>query len=230
MNKENINYIVASYLNQVSMITQYNWDSDYCKDHIERATETLNKELKNLIDWDSLTLEDIKNLGFTLWDKSGFYLIPLYLLPIIPIGTELKCIDGGKIIYDGNNIDNDTRFGCLAYGLNKIPMPKVIEKLNEELLNIKFSKYDNNDKTTMYKLLENAIRIANYSPQDRLVDYDKLIEVINETVSKIRSLRTEEEGVKASVEFIISIHTLLDPDKLKDEKFKNIMKEVFKNA
>lgn len=44
-------------------------------------------------------------------------LIPLYLLPILPIGTEVISIDGEVIKYDGNNIDNDIRFGCLAYGI-----------------------------------------------------------------------------------------------------------------
>lgn len=44
-------------------------------------------------------------------------LIPIYLLPIIPIGTELIGIDGEVIVYNGNNIDTDNRYGCLAYGL-----------------------------------------------------------------------------------------------------------------
>lgn len=44
-------------------------------------------------------------------------LIPLYLLPILPIGTEVISIGGEVIKYDGNNIDNDIRFGCLAYGI-----------------------------------------------------------------------------------------------------------------
>lgn len=44
-------------------------------------------------------------------------LLPLYLLPILPIGTKLYCISGKEIVYDGNNIDNDNRFGWLAYGI-----------------------------------------------------------------------------------------------------------------
>lgn len=54
-----------------------------------------------------------------LWsdEKSDLLLIPLYLLPIIPIGTELTSIFGEKVIYDGHNVDKDIRFGCIAWGI-----------------------------------------------------------------------------------------------------------------
>lgn len=45
------------------------------------------------------------------------YLIPIWLLPVLPVGTKLTCINGAEIVYDGKNIDNDVRFGCLAYGV-----------------------------------------------------------------------------------------------------------------
>lgn len=60
-------------------------------------------------------------------DESDLYLIPLYLLSFIPIGTKLTSIDGETVIYDGTNIDNDIRFGCIAYGIN-IPETKGEEK------------------------------------------------------------------------------------------------------
>lgn len=47
----------------------------------------------------------------------GIRLIPLYLLPIVPIGTELTSIGGEVVKYDGGNIDKDIRFGCIAYGI-----------------------------------------------------------------------------------------------------------------
>ena len=45
-------------------------------------------------------------------------MIPLWLLPIIPVGTELTSISGETIIYNGTNIDKDIRFGCLAWGIH----------------------------------------------------------------------------------------------------------------
>lgn len=47
----------------------------------------------------------------------GLWLIPLYLLPIVPKGTELTSILGQVVKYDGTNVDNDIRCGCIAYGI-----------------------------------------------------------------------------------------------------------------
>ncbi len=108
------------------------------KKHIDwnNLTETICKELR-FGRWasDEDVDEEIENLkkpnaryllseGQTLEDKiaalertKGIMLIPLYLLPIVPIGTELTSINGEVIKYDGNNVDNDVRFGCTAYGI-----------------------------------------------------------------------------------------------------------------
>lgn len=47
----------------------------------------------------------------------GLRLIPLYLYPSLPVGTALTAIDGKEIVFDGSNIDVDSRFGCLAWGI-----------------------------------------------------------------------------------------------------------------
>lgn len=47
----------------------------------------------------------------------GLRLIPLYLYPSLPIGITLTSIGGEEIVFDGSNIDTDTRFGCLAWGI-----------------------------------------------------------------------------------------------------------------
>ena len=38
-------------------------------------------------------------------------------LDALPEGTEVICIDGTKLIKGKDYLDNDTRFGYLAYGL-----------------------------------------------------------------------------------------------------------------
>ena len=77
------------------------------------------EDLKKYINWEDMTKEDARELRFGIWsdDMPDLYLIPLYLLPILPIGTKVVDIFGEEIIYDGTNIDNDARFGCLAYGI-----------------------------------------------------------------------------------------------------------------
>lgn len=118
MKKEIIDCL--TYLaNRVSETTQYeNWSDKFYRKEIKEANQKFVKEIKNHIDWDNLTEEDCKALRFGKWDEeSGIYLIPLYLFPIIPIGLKVYCISGDEIVNDGTNLDNDIRFGCIAYGI-----------------------------------------------------------------------------------------------------------------
>lgn len=52
-----------------------------------------------------------------LENTKGLRLLPLYILPIVPIGTKLTSISGDTVIFDGKNVDNDIRFGCIACGI-----------------------------------------------------------------------------------------------------------------
>lgn len=52
-------------------------------------------------------------------------MIPLYLYPSLPIGITLMSIGGEEIVFNGSNIDTDSRFGCIAYGIK----PKKINYL-----------------------------------------------------------------------------------------------------
>lgn len=70
--------------------------------------------------------ETLKYLGFKKWDdepnKDRLYLwlIPFWLFPMIPDGTELYTISGKSFIWDSENpADLESRFGCLGYGILK---------------------------------------------------------------------------------------------------------------
>lgn len=72
-----------------------------------------------------LTSEEALALGFGIWDdETNLHLIPFYLYDFLDYGQELESISGDvKMVtpeYKDNNsngyIDNDYRFGCLAYG------------------------------------------------------------------------------------------------------------------
>lgn len=119
MKKEIINCLTW-YTNKVSQTVQYeNWSDHFCRKEIKNATDTMLEELKKHIDWNNLTKDEARELGFGLWDedKPNLYLIPLYLLPILPMGTKLTTINDKELVYDGTNVDNDIRFGCIAYGI-----------------------------------------------------------------------------------------------------------------
>lgn len=71
---------------------------------------------KGYIDWKNLTLQEAKELRFCRWDEeSDLWLIPIWLYPFIPEDLELTSIGGNKGF--APNIDTDTRFGCLAWGI-----------------------------------------------------------------------------------------------------------------
>lgn len=108
----------VKYANRIAQPIQYTYWSDiFCREEIRLSTIDFLSELRKHIDFSNLTKKEALELGFRLWDDN-LYLIPLYLLPIIPTGTELTCIDGTTIKYNGFNIDKDVRCGCIAWGIN----------------------------------------------------------------------------------------------------------------
>ena len=129
MKKEIINCLIW-YATNIATTTQYTeWSDEYCRKVVKESTEKMLEELKKYIDWDYLTKEEARELGFKPWDLEEIkekvkgelnylYLIPLYLVPTIPIGTKLISIFGDEIVYAEKNIDIDIRFGCIAYGIN----------------------------------------------------------------------------------------------------------------
>ena len=77
------------------------------------------------IDVTSLTSKEAKSLGFGVWsEETNLHLIPFYLYDFLAFGQELESISGDKVEVTPNYrlsgwpgyIDNDYRFGCLAYG------------------------------------------------------------------------------------------------------------------
>lgn len=118
--KQEIINCLTWYANRVSETVQYHtWSDEFCRKEVNKSTDTFINELKKHIDILKLTRKEAVELRFGKWEDDGdLYLIPLYLLPIIPVGTELTSISGETIIYNGTNIDKDIRFGCLAWGIH----------------------------------------------------------------------------------------------------------------
>lgn len=129
MRKELINHFTW-LVNRLSVLNTYDWSADYKQKQLEESFEAFYKSLWKtenipLIDLSEMTVETALELRFQKWDSdSNLYLIPLWFKPLIPIGIELTSINGEKIVYDGNNIDDDIRFGCLAYGTEMTEVEK----------------------------------------------------------------------------------------------------------
>ena len=120
--KEEIRNCFTWYANRISETVQYtSWSDKFCREEVKEATDRFLKELEKYIDWNNLTIQEATELRFMKWSNnldSDLYLLPLYILPILPIGTTLTTINGVDVVYDGSNVDIDTRYGCIAYGIH----------------------------------------------------------------------------------------------------------------
>lgn len=114
---------MATFASSIAECTDYNWDANFQAEQVKKAMERLRKTLKETVDLTKLDKEELSILGFKECDN-GIMLIPLYLMPNIPEGTEVFSIMGGKAIVGTDHIDNDVRGGCIAYGI----YPKKREK------------------------------------------------------------------------------------------------------
>lgn len=76
-----------------------------------------------------LTYAECNSLGFGRWTKnSPLRLIPLWLFPFLAEEIRTTCINGSKCLCKAD-MDTDSRFGCLAYGI--IPVDGTIEALDD---------------------------------------------------------------------------------------------------
>ena len=64
----------------------------------------------------SMTAKEATERGFLTWD-GGLFLFPKKWFDRIPGWLKVECIDGSVSKWSFEKRDNDTRFGCLAYGI-----------------------------------------------------------------------------------------------------------------
>lgn len=99
-----------------------NWGADFVASQIRKIPERIkNTDWFTPINPADLTEAEMRELGFAKWAaEDSMYLIPLWLFPFLTDEVDCGCISGEKRIHKKSEMNNDTRFGCLAYGV----MPK----------------------------------------------------------------------------------------------------------
>jgi len=110
-------------MNRAAEVMAYtNWEDDFAANQIrnfpaELASQKTGKDYFE-IQPAEMTDKQLKELGFGIWsDKTPMRLIPLWLFPFLADEIATECIDGEKTTTKKSEMDNDNRFGCLAYGV-----------------------------------------------------------------------------------------------------------------
>ena len=72
----------------------------------------------------ALTTAEASLIGFTKWseDDPNLYLIPSWLYPALPVGLQVTDISGEVSEFSPETHDSDSRYSCLAYGINLLPV------------------------------------------------------------------------------------------------------------
>lgn len=108
-----------------------NWSDDFCRSQLRKLRDKIIEQLGR-VSLVGLTKAEAEDLGFGKWSEdSNLRLAPIWLYPFLSPGDELESISGDKKIVDEDYtastlpdgernegyIDNDARFGCLAFGV-----------------------------------------------------------------------------------------------------------------
>ncbi len=116
-------------LDKASQCMQYtSWSKEFIASEMAHAKAKIIEDVGS-IDFHLLSTEELKSIGFNLWDEeSGILLAPLWAYDLLPIGQTMYCINGGSIVVAPDYkaagsecyIDNDIRFGCISYGFKAV--------------------------------------------------------------------------------------------------------------
>jgi hypothetical protein len=115
-------------LTRAAEVINYDWDAEFSKKNVKEFPY----DLKNKINTDDedffniqpaeLTKEEMDQLNFGRWSEGDpMRLIPLWLFPFLAEKIKTRCIDDKEYIKK-SEMDNDHRFGYMAYGV--IPKEK----------------------------------------------------------------------------------------------------------
>lgn len=133
LTKDNLFNVFRNATKLLGQVYAYkSWSNETKTEEIKSVFKSIEHYLGE-IDLADLSQKDAKMLGFGTWDASGLMLIPLYLKNVIKNKCVVYDIFGESSVWDVDSIDDDTRFGMLAYGffLKDIDKEKALKQLKE---------------------------------------------------------------------------------------------------
>lgn len=93
---------------------------------LKTKVDTFYDSVRKTVDWDSLTRDNCLWLGFMNSQRDmvsakgviqELWLIPQWMIPIIPEGMYVEDVHGNRFQYNSNVCDKTTKFGVLSYGI-----------------------------------------------------------------------------------------------------------------
>lgn len=115
---KNIKDIVARYAGTAFLYDT--WTDEISGDHIKKVPEIIkDADWYKPVDPSKFSKEELKELGFALWDKeSNLYLIPTWLAPFLVDKFMGSAIDETTVYELTTSVmDLDQRMGYIAYGV-----------------------------------------------------------------------------------------------------------------
>lgn len=111
---------MVMHSNKMAECVEYGWSSDFIASEIKGFPEKL-KSMSGYqsIDPNNLTKSQLIELGGNKWSEElpNLVLIPIWMLPHLPDEFKGASFSGEEVTMKKSEIDNDQRFGCLAYGV-----------------------------------------------------------------------------------------------------------------
>jgi hypothetical protein len=95
------------------------WSPGFIAGYLKEVPDKIKcAEWYKPIELSNFSEDQMKDLGFVRWSEDDpMYMIPLWLYPFLPDEIECKSIDGVQVRYKKSEMNTDSRFGCLAYGV-----------------------------------------------------------------------------------------------------------------
>lgn len=127
---EKANAIRSAVLEAAAQVQFYSdiWQDNFSVTHITSVFTRLRNQFGE-VQVGILYEEEMIALGFRKWSEGlPIYLIPAYLFPFLPVGEHFISITGEEILFDPEETDEDSRAGCLSFGLYPA-QPEHIESI-----------------------------------------------------------------------------------------------------
>lgn len=116
---KNILETMKAYYSDIAENHRIQYSDQECREKVKTSRDKMLSELSLFIPWMDMTRNDTEYFLFSYDEDNDIYLIPFYLIELIPNHIKLISINNKEIDTSNDDFkkDNDHRGGYLAYGI-----------------------------------------------------------------------------------------------------------------